>query len=165
MKINILDKTKKRKFLKELNYLGDLKSKNLFIKTGKEKIRMFSGSLTNEEIIQIWRLFAIEGIGLYFGKEFLNKSGVRDVRLGLDGLHCMKDQITEKKILLTESQEEKWFLGENVEISEKQIKEIGDYKGYVAIVSADGKDLIGVGKLDSSGVVHSFLAKERRRKI
>lgn len=52
--------------------------------------------------MEIWRLLPIEGVGLYVGKDMINRSGVRDVRLSLDGMHIWKEQLTERIFILTE---------------------------------------------------------------
>ena len=65
MKIQILDKAKKKKFIEGISYLGVEKIPLLLMATGTERVRAFSGSLSNEEIMAFWRLFPIEGVGLY----------------------------------------------------------------------------------------------------
>jgi hypothetical protein len=122
MKIDILDKTKKKRFLEGVDYFGDLKTNALLIKTGSERIRAYTGALSTEEIWNFWRAFAVEGVGLYVGKEVIDKSGVKDVRLSLDGLHLFGDQIISGILVLNESQEEKWFLGEEVAVGGDSVK-------------------------------------------
>jgi len=161
MKIQILDRAKKKKFIAGLSDLGMKKIPELLIRSGKEKIRAYSGSLSTEQIMEIWRLFPIEAVGLYVGKDMLNRNGVREVRLSLDGMHTWKEQLTERNFMLTEEQEKKWFLGEDIELEESQKVE----DGFVSVKSADGKDFIGVGKIGDSGkTLYGFLPKERRRK-
>ncbi|MAH47586.1 hypothetical protein CMI37_17325, partial [Candidatus Pacearchaeota archaeon] len=127
MKIQILDKTKKRKFIKQLGYLGIEKIPQLLIKTGNERVRAFSGSLSNEELMAIWRLFPIEGVGLYFGRELVDKrTGKKEARLSLDALHVLKEQIKDGIVELNEEQEAEWFRGKDLE---------GDFGrgGFVAV--------------------------------
>ena len=161
MKIQILDKTKKRKVLEGLSYLGDLKMNELFIRTG-DRIRTFTGSLTNEQIMHIWSLFQIEGIGLYFAKDFLDKRGNQETRISLDGLHSIKDQIKTNIVDINEEQFEKWIRGNSLELNEEQKKEYERLKGFVAIKYKE--DIVGTGKLTEQKAIISFLPKERRIK-
>jgi len=104
-----------------------------------------------------WRLFPIEGVGLYFGKDFVDKrNGKREVRLSLDALHVLKEQIKSGVVVLNEEQEKEWFLGKDVD---------GDFeeRGFVAV--SDGEDFIGTGKVTDDGKrLMNFLPKERRRR-
>jgi len=160
MKISILDKAKKKKFISEVDELGIKKIHELLIRAGSERIRAYSGNLTNDEIMGLWRILPIEGVGLYVGKDKMDRHGVREVRISVDGLHAWKDQISGNVLKLTEEQEVEWFLGKNIEFDE-EIK----LKGFVAVLSSDGKDFIGTGKVGSEGkVLFNFLPKERRRK-
>ena len=175
MKIQILDRAKKKKFIAGLSSLGMKKIPELLIKTGKERVRAYSGNLSTEEIMEIWRLLPIEGVGLYVGKDMMNRNGVREVRLSLDGMHTWKEQLTERVFVLSEKQEEDWFFGKDVELGEGQVGKIGDTQleghenlqagGFVSVRSADGKDFVGMGKIGGEGkMLFGFLPKERRRK-
>ena len=161
MKIQIMDRAKKKKFIAGLSDLGMKKIPELLIKSGRERIRAYSGDLSTEQIMEIWRLLPIEGIGLYVGKDMVNRNGVREIRLSLDGMHAWKEQLTERIFVLNEEQEKNWFLGKNVELSDKQKME----DGFVSVKSADGKDFVGTGKIGGDGkMLFGFLPKERRRK-
>ena len=167
MKIQILDKAKKKKFVAGIEDFGIKKILELLVRSGTERIRAYSGSLSTEEIMELWRLLPIEGVGLYVGKDMVNRNGVREVRLSLDGLHIWKEQITERILVLSEEQEADWFAGKDVSLCETQV-EGGRWKvegGFVAVKSADGKDFVGTGKVGGDGkVLFNFLPKERRRK-
>ena len=165
MKIRVMDRAKKKKFIAELTDLGMKKIPEMLIKAGSERVRAFSGDLSKDDIYDIWRLLPIEGIGLYVGKDLMNRNGIREVRLSLDGMHVWKEQLTEKVLVLTKEQEEKWFEGNNIELNEEQKKKFVGVKGFVAVKSADGKDFVGNGKLgDGVSILYGFLPKERRRK-
>lgn len=160
MKIQILDKTKKRKVLDKLNYLGELKMNEMFIRTG-DRIRIFSGNLTNQQVMKIWNLFPIEGIGLYFAKDFLDKKGNQETRISLDGLHLIREQIVQGIIELDEEQKEKWLRGNNIELDEEQKEKYNSINRFVALKFKE--DFIGTGKLTEKAIL-SFLPKERRIK-
>lgn len=156
MKIDILDKTKKRKFTEKVEYLGIEKIHGLLIRTGTERVRTFSGSLSVDEIIRLYSEMRIEGIGLYLGKEQGD-----EVRLSLDALHMLKNQITKNVIEISELQEKEWFLGHDIHLSEEQKQEYKEFVGFVAVKA--GIDFIGTGKIYSDkSAVSNFLPKERR---
>ncbi|MAG50556.1 hypothetical protein CL621_02865 [archaeon] len=162
MKITILDKAKKKKFIEAVSYLGVEKISQMLIKTGNERLRVFSGSLSNEELMALWRLFPIEGVGLYFGKEMVyKKTGEKETRLSLDALHVLKKQIKGNIIELDEKQEGEWFKGGNLEFDEGETNK----RGFVAVKSKKSGDFIGTGKISNKGeTLLNFLPKERWRK-
>jgi len=157
--IDILDNTKKKRIIERISYLGIEKIPYLLLKTGRETIRAYSGSLTKQDISFLAPLLTIEGIGLYFGKE--TDDGVR---LSLDALQLLRGQITKNKVILTADQEERWFKGENIELSEEQTKEYQDMKAFVCVFSSDkNQDILGTGKISNNKkLVSNFLPKERR---
>ena len=173
MKINILSRAKKKKFVEGLSTLGIKKIPQMLVRSGKEKIRAFSGDLDREAIMNIWHLLPIEGIGLYVGKDMVNRNGVREVRLSLDGMHVWKGQLEAdlsesvgnrgsriaRIVQLNEEQEKEWFLGRDIELNESQKVE----GGFVSVRA--GEDFVGVGKVNVDGdMLFGFLPKERRRK-
>ena len=102
MKIEILNKAKKKKLLQNTQEFGIAKIPELLIRTGRERIRAFSGSLSTEEIYDLWRILPIEGIGLYVAKDAINKkSGEHETRISLDGLHAWQKQIDKKNSILS----------------------------------------------------------------
>lgn len=163
MKIQILDNSKKKKFIEGIENLGIKKIRELLIRVGSERLRAYSGNLSTEEIMDLWRILPIEGIGLYAGKDFIDKSGRREVRLSVDGMYIWKDQIRDRIIVLTKEQEEKWFRGRDVELNIEQITQFKDTKGFVAVKSFNNKDFLGTGKIIGN-ILYGFLPKERRIK-
>ena len=161
MKIQIMDRAKKKKFIAGLSDLGMEKIPELLVRSGKERMRAYSGDLSTEQIMEIWRLLPIEGVGLYVGKDMVNRNGVREIRLSLDGMHVWKKQLTKRILVLNEEQEGNWFLGKNIELSDEQAEGISN--GFVSVKSADGKDFVGMGKIGGE-TLFGFLPKERRRK-
>lgn len=176
MKIDVLSRAKKKKFVEGLSDLGIKKIPQMLVRSGKEKIRAFSGDLDREAIMDIWHLLPIEGIGLYVGKDMVNRNGVREVRLSLDGMHVWKDQLEVdlsgvsvvggrcvgawgRVVCLSEEQEVDWFLGRDIELDKKQKMDAG----FVSVKA--GEDFVGIGKVGADGnILFGFLPKERRRK-
>jgi len=157
--IKIFDKSKKKKFIERVSYLGIERVPYLLIQTGKERIRGFSGSLSLEEISKLRVLLPVEVIGLYLAKELENK----DMRLSVDALHIMKNQITKNIVNISKEQEKEWFFGKNIELTPEQQEKYASIKGFVAVESEG--DFLGTGKLsDDKKVMINFLPKERRVK-
>jgi NOL1/NOP2/fmu family ribosome biogenesis protein len=166
MKISVIDKAKKKKILSELEPLGVKRVEHLLIKTGLEKIRAYSGSLSIEEIYSLWRTIPIEGIGLYFAREIIDKkSGKREVKLTIDGAHILNDFICNRIVLLGEEDEIRWFFGENIYLSSKTKEEIDFENCFVVVKSLASGDIIGTGKVGfEKEILYNYLPKERRRK-
>jgi NOL1/NOP2/fmu family ribosome biogenesis protein len=163
MIIQILDKAKKKRIIEGIEQFGVKKIPHLLVRTGNERIRAFSGNLSTEEIMSLWRILPFEGIGLYVGKEIENKSGTREIRLSVDGVQIYGDQITKRILTLKKEQEDEWFKGKDIELDDEQIKEIGDEKGIFVVKS--GEDLLGTGKIGEKNILFGYLPKERRRKV
>jgi NOL1/NOP2/fmu family ribosome biogenesis protein len=159
MRIDVLDSSKKKAFLEEVSYLGKFKLPYLFISSGKETVRAYSGHLGTDEILKIWRHYPVEGFGLYFGKLVIDKHGRKEARLSLDALHLLRNLITDNIIELNDEQLQKWFRGNNVELTPEQKEKYSNIKDFCAVKHKD--DFIGTGKLTNQGIVISFLPKER----
>lgn len=170
MRIDVLSRAKKKKFIEGLSNLGIRKIPQMLVRSGKERIRAFSGDLDKATVMDIWHLLPIEGIGLYVGKDMMNRNGVREIRLSLDGMHAWKEQLNKRVLELNETQEKDWFLGRDIELNENQFKGWGktgeDRRGNAGFVSVKSEDdFVGVGKVGADGDrLFGFLPKERRRK-
>ncbi|MGC9309099.1 MAG: hypothetical protein ACP5D2_00195 [Candidatus Nanoarchaeia archaeon] len=164
MKIKILDKSKKKNLLGKVRYLGIESLPGLLIRTGKEKIYAYSGDLSKEEIMALWGELRLEGIGLYIGKEILDrKTGKRTFRLSIDALHLLQEQIKET-IKLDKVQAELWLKGKDISLTNKQVSDI-KHEGGQFIAVSDGEDILGTGKLSQDKhVIYTYLPKERRKK-
>lgn len=161
MRFSILNKTKKKKFLKKIDYLDLDKSKLMFISTGKEKVRAFSGILSNDELIDLARLIPIESIGLYLGKDLGNEA-----RLSIDALHLFENQINKNIITLNQEQEDKWFKGKDIELTKEQqeLTKEQNIQGFV-VIKSQSQDIIGPGKLSVDNIrLFNYLPKERQIK-
>lgn len=139
------------KLLKE--EYGILKFNYLIAKSGKEKLRIFSGILSREEIITLSRILHIDSIGLYFG---FFKDG--ELRLSMDACHLLQP---EKNVLeISDSEAEIWMKGQDLEVSEKErVEKIK--KGFI-IIKNQG-NFLGAGKLTETKILN-FVPEERRRK-
>lgn len=152
MNLDILTAGEKKKILASLNEnFGISELHYLFIKTGKEKIRAFSGSLSMQEIKELGLNARIELIGLYAFKE--EKQGYR---IAFDSLPLFKNSIKKNIVEVNDEMAEKWLSGKDIE-SEK-FKEINEI-----VLLKNKNDLIGCGLVKKEqGRIVNLVPKERR---
>jgi len=117
---------------------------------GKERIIVFSGDISNREILNIDEVAHIEGIGLYFAKEQMD-----GIRLSIEGSQILSNQITKNIFELDEKQAEQWMLGNEINIKT-------DKRGFFIMKFKD--DFLGTGKI-SAEKISNFVPKSRRLKI
>ncbi len=150
MKIEFLKKSEKKEILELLREQHGISKLNfLLIKSGKEKIRGFSGSLSKEEIHKINGLIRIEGIGLYLAR--IEEYGIR---LSLDATHLLKNEIKKNIIELNDNESARWMRGENLEVDKNM-------KGFFVV--KNGENFLGSGKANEFRLFN-FIPKERRVK-
>ncbi len=146
--MNILNSSEKKKILRQLDeQYGIDEIPYLFLKFGNEKIRLYSGSLSKEELSRLDKNLRIEVVGLYFANQ---KEGIR---LTLDGLQLLKNKITKNIININDKQAEEWLKGQDIYIN--------DSYGFKVLKNND--NFLGCGK--STGYkISNFVPKERRIK-
>jgi NOL1/NOP2/fmu family ribosome biogenesis protein len=150
--IKFLNKNEKEKLLKKLNEQFGIEEIPFQIAhLGKERIVLFSGYSSEEEIFQIDDVARIEGVGIYFAK-IDEKTG--DIRLSIEGTQLLKEQITKNIFELTEEQAEQWMMGQELNISTGK-------KGF--LVMKFKNDFLGTGKA-SENKIGNFVPKSRRLK-
>lgn len=136
----------KKRIVRELEeQFGITKLPYLLIETGKQKIRGFSGTMTKEEIRELGEIANVEIIGVYLIKK------ERKLRLSLDGIMILKDQISKNVVEINDEQLELWLRGKNLDIK----KENGVY------VVKYGDDFLGCGISDGKKLIN-HIPKERR---
>jgi len=144
-----LTSSQKKHIIKQLNQqYGITHLPYLLLKFGKEKIRLYSGNLSKEELLTLDNNLRIENIGLYFAKQ--QNDGIR---LTLDGLQLIKDQITKNILIINDQQAELWLRGNDLDIQTEQ-----DFK-----ILKNNEEFIGCGKSTGQRITN-FVPKERRIK-
>lgn len=133
--------------LEELYGINNLSNYQL-LETGKKKIRAFSGTLSNEEIIKLAQSIRIEIIGMYMVSKRDDQA-----RVNFDALPVLKNQITRNIIEINKEQLEKWIRGQDLEI---QVQ-----RGTIVLKYED--DLVGVGKSNGEKIFN-YIPKERKIK-
>ncbi len=147
--MQILRAREKKQILQQLNeQFGIGKIPYLLLRFGKEKIRLYSGNLSSQELIVLDKNLRVESAGLYFLKQ--HQEGLR---LSLDSLSLFKSQITKNLLEINDEQAESWLKGQDLLIkTERNFK----------ILKSQG-DLIGCGK-STGEKISNFMPKERRIK-
>lgn len=131
----------------KLQFGISLPKESLLIETGKERIRLFSGNLTKEQIQKIEEIAQIETIGSYLCKK--DKEDL--LRLSLDAAMILKNKITKNIIQLNDNEAQEWLKGNNIQ---KQAQ-----KGILAVMH--NNDFLGCAK--STGIsLLNHIPKDRR---
>ncbi len=148
-----MPKGEKKKTLKKLKQQFGIDNLNyLLFKSGKSKIRAFSGNLSKEEISILARNINIEIIGLYIAKQ---ENQDKEIRLSHDAVSLFKNQIQKNIVEINLSQIKKWLKGQDIEFK-KKIKE-------GIIILKNNNDIVGCGK-SNGRTIFNFVPKERRIK-
>src|SRR3989344_2996233 len=151
--VEILDKTKKKKILNKLEEeFGIKKLNHLFIKSGNNRLRIFSGSLSKEELNTIAKKIHVELIGSRIVN--IEKD---DIRISFDAINIpeIKSQINKNIIEITDDQAKEWMKGNDLDI------EIVDKARFIIIKNKE--DFLGVGKVQGT-FIKNYVPKERRVK-
>lgn len=139
----------KKKIIKELDsQFGISELPYLVIQFGKEKLRLYSGILSKEELYYLDREVRIENIGLYFAK--WESDGLR---LTIDGVQLLKNQITKNIVELNDKQANEWLIGNDLDLQTE----------YGWKILKHNNELLGCGKSTGERITN-FMPKERRIK-
>lgn len=147
--MQIIRASEKKKILEKLEkQYGISKLPYLLLQFGKEKIRLYSGNLSSQELNILDKNLRVENIGLYLAKQ--QDDGIR---LSLDVLSLFKNQINKNILELGDEQAENWFHGEDLPIAtDKNFK-----------ILKNNDDFLGCGKSTGEKITN-FVPKERRIK-
>ncbi len=129
-------------------HFGIEKVPYLLFKTGKEKIRGFSGHLSREELQAFFDTVVVEIVGLYLAKEDKRE----EFRLGLDGVHLLQGTLQKGFFDLNDEQAQRWLKGEDLEV---------DSSLHGFYIARNKEDLLGCGRA-TQGRFINFIPKERR---
>ncbi len=146
--LKIITGEEKKQFIKELRtQFGISDIPETLIKRGQERVFLFSGELSEKEIIRLSRILPIERVGIYIAK-----IEDREVRLSLEGAQYFKDKITHNTLELTEQEFTDWMHG-------NEIYRKNEVRGFVILTYK--KEVVGCGKA-SAEKIGNFIPKNRR---
>jgi len=151
-----LTSTDKKKILEQLNtQFGITNLPYLMIQFGAEKLRLYSGVLSKEELYYLDNELRIENIGLYFAKyERNNQNNINEIRLTIDGVQLLKSQITKNIVELDDIQANQWLSGNDLDIKTTD-------RGWKILKHKE--EFLGCGKSTGERITN-FMPKERRIK-
>jgi len=146
----ILSKKEKIEIENKLNKQFGIKEiPGILLRRGAERIFLFQGSFTKKDIKELEYNIPTERVGIYFAKIIGNY-----IRLSIEGIHALKDQINKNIFDLNEQQAEQWMTGEELLIETgKRDFLIMRYK----------EDFLGCGKA-SEKKIGNYVPKSRRLK-
>lgn len=148
--IKILSKSEKQEIINKLNeQFGISEIDGSIIKFGEERLFLFSGNLSEGDLKELEREVPIERIGLYFAKILGD-----EIKLSIEGVHLLKDQITKNIFEIDGKQAEDWMKGQQLDIKSGR-------RGFIVI--KNNEDLLGCGKA-SEEKIGNFIPKMRRLK-
>ncbi|MFW5846731.1 MAG: tRNA pseudouridine(55) synthase TruB [Nanoarchaeota archaeon] len=139
--------------------LGINKIPGILIQRGEERLFLFQGNFTRNQIRELENTIYIERAGVYIGKIIESKStGQRDVRLSIEGTQIFAKQISKNIIQLNSEQVKEWMSGNELPIS-TPTKD----KGFVAIQFKETGDFLGCAQASEEKITN-FIPKNRRLK-
>ncbi len=152
--IEIIPKRETKGMLEKLEKQFGIKDiPGILMRKGKERIFLFNGEISEDEIENIDAVVEIERTGIYIGKIF---EPTGEIRLSIEGTQIFQSQIV-KNILELDSNEdyEKWMNGQELNIKT-------NFRGIIAI-KYNG-EFLGCGKA-SENKIGNFIPKNRRLKL
>jgi len=154
--LRILNTKEKHSIERKLNeQFGIKKVPGLLVRRGAERLFLFTGSMKNQEIHKLEHEIPIERLGVYFAKFVHDKNrGETWIKLSIEGVQMMKDQITKNIFELNEEQAERWMGGQDLQIATGK---------YGFIILKHSEDFLGSGKA-SAEKIGNYIPKSRRLK-
>ncbi|MEM4702978.1 MAG: hypothetical protein QXP53_00620 [Candidatus Pacearchaeota archaeon] len=156
MKINleVLSRKKKKEIHESMakNYGIEINQQHNFIKTGKYKLRIFTGNISESELNILNYTLKIDNIGLFFAnvKE-------KELRLSFDAAIMFGKKATKNVIKINKDQVREWMQGKDIEIL--NIK----FDSRFVLIKYK-KDILGCGKVSGNRLLN-FVPKERRTNL
>jgi len=145
--MKILNSSERKKILNKLNEQFGIKNLPYkILQFVKEKLRIYSGNINNNQLKILDKVLHIETIGLYFGK--LDDS---EIRLTIDGVKLLKNEISKNIVELDNSQFREWMGGLMISLFSEPGYKIIKFK----------EDFLGCGKSNGKMILNS-IPKERR---
>lgn len=148
----ILNESEKKEIIEKLNDQFGIKEipGKIFMR-GKERLFLYSGNFSEEQVRKLEDVAFLERVGSYFAKI---GEGEEQIRLSIEGAQILQNQITKNIFEIPEDLVESWMKGNELNIKT-------DLKGFVIIKYKS--DFLGTGKA-SENKISNFIPKNRRLK-
>ena len=148
--LKIFTEKEKKELIEKLEEQFGIKEiQGLVTMFGAERMFLFQGNMGAKEIQELQNLIYLERVGIYFAKEQNDQ-----IRLSMEGVYVLKNQITKNIFELNKEQAEEWMLGQELPIK-TGTKEF--------LVMKYGEYFLGCGKA-SEEKIGNFIPKNRRLK-
>lgn len=148
MPTKIFNEKEKQEIVDKLREQHGIKSiPGIINQRGEERLFLFLGDFSGEDIREVEKCALVERIGIYFAKIVGS-----EIKLSLEGSQALASQITKNIVDLTSSQAEEWMKGHELPI------QTGKH-GFVVL--RHGSDFLGAGKA-SEKKIGNFVPKNRR---
>jgi NOL1/NOP2/fmu family ribosome biogenesis protein len=152
--IKTLDKKQIEKDLEKL--YGIKLPRGQVLQQSKEKLRIFTGDVSEKELNFLSSIVKVEVIGLYLAFQKEN-----EFRLSFDALF-LGQNATKNVIELDEEQFKAWIAGIEIDLNEKQQKEKDRITNPFVLLKYQD-NIVGCGKLAlADNRILNFVPKERR---
>ena len=148
--LKIFNANRKQEVVEKLkSQFGVKEVEGVFVMRGSERLFLFQGDFGKAQIQGLERTVPIERVGVYFGKVIND-----EIRLSIEGVHVLKNQITKNIFELDKEQAEQWMKGQELDIQTGK-------RGF--LIMKYGEDFLGCGKA-SELKIGNFIPKSRRLK-
>jgi|TARA_Y100000034_G_C6842595_1_gene381341 NOL1/NOP2/fmu family ribosome biogenesis protein len=146
--LKIFSQKEKTKLVEQLNKQFGIKNvEGIFSMRGRERLFLLQGSFRIKQVKELESTIPVERVGIYFGKFMDNK-----IRLSIEGVHLLKDQIKKNVFELNDEQLKLWMKGNELNIK----------TGKNDLLIMKYKDnLLGCGKASAEKITN-FIPKNRR---
>ncbi len=149
-RLKIISQKEKERIISQLNkQFGITKVKGIISMRGQERLFLFQGNLNEKEIQELERTIPLERVGIYFGKFIAG-----EMRLSIEGVQLLKNQITKNIFELNDEQFDLWMKGNELNIKIPK-------KGFMIMKYKN--DFLGCGKASEEKITN-FIPKNRRLK-
>lgn len=167
MRIITYDKKQKERFNNLVKERYGFEVKGQIIRQGSEKVRIFTGNLSEHELNVISGTVRVETVGLYLATK---DETFENIRFSFDASFLGKDAV--KNVLdLDDIQVRQWFQGNDILLDDTPSEQSPEFKNqaltssYPFIFLRYKEEIVGVGKLtDDKTKLINFVPKERRIK-
>tara|TARA_B100000315_G_C14292806_1_gene458186 strand:+ start:91 stop:555 length:465 start_codon:yes stop_codon:yes gene_type:complete len=150
--LRILNKNEKKEVENKLNkQFGINEIPQDIVMRGKDKMFLFSGNFTENQMRKLEKITLIERVGAYFAKR---DERTNDIRLSIEGTQLLKSEIKKGLFEIDEEQTKDWMKGRELNIKTGE-------KGFLVLKHKD--DFLGTGKA-SEEKIGNFIPKSRRLK-
>jgi len=152
--IKILSEKEKQKIENQLNeQFGISEIPGIIVKRGAERLFLFSGDYSENEIINLERTVPIERVGVYLAKIILDKhTRIEKIRLSIEGTQILGNQVKKNLFEIPDNLVEQWMKGEELLIKTGK-------RDFLVMKYKD--NFMGCGKA-SEEKIGNFIPKSRR---